>query len=388
VVIAIAVLVLSGPLSVLPAVASAEDSIRVLRVPGEGLFPQARVDDKGVLHLTYFKGDPGRGDIFYVRSADAGRSFSRPIRVNSQAASAIVAGMVRGPQMALGRNGRVHVAWMGSNVSEPKAPGGHTPMLYARLNDGGDGFEPQRNVIQKHPGLDGGGSIAADGKGNVYVTWHAPTDIEAKAGEAGRRVWISRSNDDGRTFDVETAADASPAGTCGCCGMAAWADHHGRVYVLYRTASAGVNRDTRLLGSDDGGKSFKILAEHPWPSSACMMSTPGFADGANAVAAAWETQKQVYFTRIDPAALKSAPPTAPPGDGSRKHPRLAVNGKGQALVAWAEGTGWNKGGAVAWQLFGENGQPVAGGAGKQDGLPVWSAPAAVALPDGRFLILY
>lgn len=47
-------------------------------------------------------------------------------------------------------------------------------MLYTRLNDAGDGFEPQRNVIQKRPGLDGGGSIAADAEGNVYVAWHAP----------------------------------------------------------------------------------------------------------------------------------------------------------------------------------------------------------------------
>ena len=35
-------------------------------------------------------------------------------------------------------------------------------MLYTRLNDTGDAFEPQRNVIQKRVGLDGGGSVAAD----------------------------------------------------------------------------------------------------------------------------------------------------------------------------------------------------------------------------------
>ena len=68
-----------------------------------------------------------------------------------------------------------HVAWMGSNQAEPKADGGTaTPMLYSRLDDAGTCFEPQRNIIQAHPGLDGGGSVAADPLGNVYVTWHAP----------------------------------------------------------------------------------------------------------------------------------------------------------------------------------------------------------------------
>jgi DNA-binding beta-propeller fold protein YncE len=42
-------------------------------------------------------------------------------------------------------------------------------MLYARLDDAGTAFEPQRNLIQVAAGLDGGGSVAADQAGNVYV---------------------------------------------------------------------------------------------------------------------------------------------------------------------------------------------------------------------------
>ena len=43
--------------------------------------------------------------------------------------------------------GRVHVAWMGADQAEPKAAGGKTPMLYARLADAGvanrePAFEP------------------------------------------------------------------------------------------------------------------------------------------------------------------------------------------------------------------------------------------------------
>ena len=72
------------------------------------------VDAKGVVHLIYFKGDAKAGDIFYVRQEPASDTFSPPLRVNSEPASAIAVGTIRGAQLALGRNGRVHVAWNGT----------------------------------------------------------------------------------------------------------------------------------------------------------------------------------------------------------------------------------------------------------------------------------
>ena len=52
--------------------------------------------------------------------------------------------------------------------------GKRVPMLYTRMNVAGNGFEPERNVIRTRYGLDGGGSVAADVDGNVWVAWHAP----------------------------------------------------------------------------------------------------------------------------------------------------------------------------------------------------------------------
>src|SRR5439155_417169 len=118
-----------------------------------------------------------------------------------------------GPHLAIGRFGRPHVAWMGSEKAEPKV-NGKAPMLYTRLTSTGDAFEQERNVVQKHPGLDGGGSVAADRDGNVYVAWHAP---ESSDSEQDRQVWIARSHDDGATFDAESAAIPKKTGVCGCC---------------------------------------------------------------------------------------------------------------------------------------------------------------------------
>jgi len=133
--------------------------VSVLRTPDGGIQPQAAVDGKGVVHLIYFKGKPGAGDIFYVRQEPGKSDFSNPIQVNTRPGSAIAIGTIRGAHLAIGKRGRVHVAWMGGQGAEPVpvADGKpKTPMVYTRLNEAGSAFEPERNVLTWTGGLDGG----------------------------------------------------------------------------------------------------------------------------------------------------------------------------------------------------------------------------------------
>jgi hypothetical protein len=361
----------------------------LLRVPNHGIQPQAAVDARGVVHLLYFKGDPGAGDVFYTTSKD-GVHFKHAIRVNSQPGSAIAIGNIRGGHLALGKNGRAHVAWNGSGKARPLAPGKGpwlNPMLYTRLSDKGTAFEPQRNLIHSAVGLDGGGSVAADGAGNVYVFWHAPDP--GKRGEDNRRVWVAVSTDEGKTFAPERPASVARTGACGCCGLRAFADGKGRVYTLYRGAREVTQRDMYLLTSTDRGKSFRGEDIHPWPINACPMSSEAFAEGPGGrVLGAWETKGQVYFARIDPTTGKRAAPVAAPGEGKgRKHPAVAVNARGETILVWTEGMGWNRGGSVAWQVYDRDGKPTAE-RGHAAGVPVWSLVAVFVRPDGRFAIVY
>src|SRR5438552_2357747 len=98
-------------------------SVSLKRAPNGGLQPQIAVDGNGAIHMTYFSGDPKGGNIFYTRSANQGETFSRPLRVNSQDGSAIAVGTIRGAQISLGADGRVHVAWNGSGAALPRGPG-------------------------------------------------------------------------------------------------------------------------------------------------------------------------------------------------------------------------------------------------------------------------
>ena len=89
--------------------------------------------------------------------------------------------------------------------------------------------------------------------------------------EANRRVWIAHSGDEGKTFSRERLAFGNETGACGCCGMRAFADSKGSVYMLYRSATRVVHRDMYLLTSSRPGKKFKGQKVGVWrvPDSRC-----------------------------------------------------------------------------------------------------------------------
>jgi hypothetical protein len=367
-----------------------EGRVTLVRTPGEGIQPQAVRDAEGVVHLVYYHGDPARGDLFYTRTSGPGSvEFAPPVRVNSQPGSAVAMGTIRGGQIALGRQGRVHVAWNGSTSARPSNPIKGVPMLYARLEAGRTAFEPQRNLMQRTFGLDGGGSVAADHEGNVYVAWHGKAP-DAPEGEAGRRLWVAHSTDDGATFAPEEAPFPRQTGACGCCGTRALVDARGTVYALYRAAQGqgGSERDMMLVWSRDRGAHFQGTSLAPWRIAACPMSSESLVETPSGVLAAWETQGKVAFARIDPESQTVAPPVAPPGGGDRKHPALAVNARGETILVWAEGTGWQRGGTLAWRIFDPTGRPTREAGRVEGGIPVWSFAAVVARPDGGFTIYH
>ncbi|MGV3722613.1 MAG: hypothetical protein ACO1SX_17040 [Actinomycetota bacterium] len=119
------------------------------------------------------------------------------------------------------------------------------------------------------------------------------------------------------------------------------------------------------------------------------MSSEAFVEGPSGVLAAWETQGQVKFARVGPQSLKLSAPISAPGTGrNRKHPVLAVNARGEILLAWTEGTGWKRGGALAWQVFDASGKPTADKGRVEGGVPIWGLAAAVAGPDGGFTLIH
>jgi hypothetical protein len=375
--------------------------VRLVRVPESGIQPQAATDARGTLHLLYFKGDPKAGDLFYTTRAADAADFSPPLRVNSQPGSAIAIGNDRGGQFALGRDGRVHVAWNGSATATPKAPknpamaadapANGVPMLYSRLADSRAAFEPQRNLMTRSVALDGGGSVTADASGVVVVVWHGLplADAQGASGETFRRVLLARSTDDGATFAPEVPISADGVGACGCCGLKAFAATDGSIDILFRAATRSVNRDTVLLRSTDRGVTFASTTVDPWPLNSCPMTTAAMANGPGGLLLAYQTQDQVFLSRRPGDSDRLAPAVSPPGDAAgRKYPAVAANASGHILLVWTQGVSWDRGGSVCWQVLGPDLKPISGASGSRGGVPAWSLVAAAAGPDGTFLVIY
>jgi len=360
------------PLIITPWAVLADPSVELLRVPEGGLQPEVLLDARGELHLLYFSGEASGGDLHYTHASvpstpDKMPDWTPPIRVNDQEGSAIAIGTVRGGHLALGA-GYVHITWMSANRDDPG-------MYYTR-SDSDDGFEPQRNVTRNEHHLDGGGSIAADDAGQVHVAWHAGLK------EPTRSPWVTTSFDSGRTFTPEAQANPVETGACGCCGMRAAAESE--VYILYRAATQGTQRGMQLLHNTTG--QYQQIALDEWEATTCPMSTASihpFKDGA---LLAWERAGQIWWSSVLTGQV--ARPVAVAGEGTaRKHPTISRDDQGQILIAWAEGTGWARGGDLVWKLYDRDQVPIS--SGRMEGaIPTWSRSAAVARPGGGFYLIH
>lgn len=370
-----AVLMMSVPLT-----ASADPDVKLSRIPGGGIQPKAVVDASGTTHLLSFQGESAGGDLFYRSRGKADRDFSQAVRVNSVPNSAVAIGSIRGGQFAIGKHGIVHVVWNGSRTGKKE----DAPLFYTRRTAGGT-FEPQR-ALSGDWIMDGGGAIAADDDGRVYVFYHGGRGT----GEESRRVLVRVSDDAGETFREEKIISPDGMGVCACCSMQAFADAKGRLFVLYRAASdGGRNRDVMALFSDDHGVTWHHSVVSRWSVAACPMSSMSVSAVGGRIWMTWEKEGQIQVGIWNDQTKAVDNVVAMPGQPSgRKHPVIAASAAStHALVVWTEGTGWNRGGSVGWQLMSSDLQP-SGDAGRAPGVDVWSFAAAVPLPNGRFEIMH
>lgn len=199
---------------------------------------------------------------------------------------------------------------------------------------------------------------------------------------------MAHSRDEGRSFAPERPAIEQATGACGCCGMKAFADGRGSLFLSYRGALETGHRDQLLLVARDGSLDFQVALSHPWIVAACPMSSTAFTRAGDSVLAAWETAGQVYWSRLGPGNQPPTPPASPAGAGRNpKHPVAVGNARGDVLLVWTEGTGWARGGDVAWQCLDAGGKPV-GERGRVPGLPAWSLAGAAVTPSGGFVVVY
>ncbi len=298
----------------------------------------------------------GLGDnAYYVRSTDNARTFSAPVQVNSSGLVQLTMGE-RGPKLALGSGGSLHVAW-----ADRWAPGVQTHIRYSRSLDGGRSFEPAR-LISSPAGIDGV-TLAADASGDVLVFWHV-FDPPQHAVPDGHWIYMARSTDNGATFDPAERLNVSGIKglACSMCMMRARIGSDGTAYLVFRTAQDNI-RDFYVLESPLAQNRFTpVRVNHDiWFLTHCPMCGPELEfDASGRAVCAFMSKHRVYWSVLDPDAdaFRLHVPTPQPQE-DEIYPAAVSNGKGQVLMVWQVGPmAVGKTATVKWAVYGSDGTPT------------------------------
>ncbi|MBD94248.1 MAG: hypothetical protein CL482_08320 [Acidobacteria bacterium] len=364
--------VVLAALALLVGCAGPMPEVDVLRAPDGASIPQVVIDDAGTLHLVYYTGSMTSGDLWHVTRAADATDWSPPQRVNSDPHSVSGLGPIDGGQLAIGPDGLLHVTWF------HKDP---TRFHYARSDHTG-AFGPQHTLSMKDEGgVETAPTVTVDGDGNVYVFWHADPVEDAQ-----RRVYMAVSRENGALFDLPRAVSPAAEGACGCCGLRTVTDDAGVLYVSYRGAGENIHRGMRLLTSTDQGRTFTDYLVQPWELNACPIATTTLSAGPDGTLVAWETDGQVYFADVD----RLDDPVSPPGEAEfrRKNATVASNERGDILLAWGDGPGWQSGGTLHWQVFDRAGRSRGEEGLGSSPIPARSVPTIAVRPAGSFVVVF
>lgn len=379
----LASLVLVLGLALGAAISSAAE-VAIMATPDQGLQPRLVTDAEGGIHLLYFKkrlNRPGarEGSLFYSQYDHQTGRFGLPVRVSSQAFNVQSYAIARA-SLAIDGSGRAHVMWYLPRSSV---------YYYTRSNPERTAFEEQRSMVSEFAiGLDASGDVAAHGE-QVAVIW-AAGDL---SNEAQRATYGRFSHDGGASFGRETLISNPDLGACACCSLAADYRDESQLLVAYRSAIAGVGRHMQLLTVDGvdhapTGSHYGPMHElQQWEASFCPLSTNDIStDPQGADWLVFETEARIMLMGLpaqDPVAV------AEPFMATRqKHPAVAINTEGETLVVWGEAISHTRGGRLNMLLL-QGGEPVPEFSFRDEiQIGDFSFPAAAALPDGNFLVLY
>lgn len=165
-----------------------------VHIAGGGPSPPARgpslaVDAAGTLYLAWSVGEVRAANIHFTKSADHGRTFSKPRTVH------LAEGHADAPKLAVDSKGVVHLVY----AESPDGPLRHYHVRYTRSNDGGRTFELAREISGAQPQWVESAhfpALSVDGEDNLYVIW----ELFPRRAHYPRGLGFTSSGDGGRSF--------------------------------------------------------------------------------------------------------------------------------------------------------------------------------------------
>lgn len=342
-----------------PVVSAAAPRVIARRIPGDGQPVVARTDGNHTIHVaSNLKGSP-----VYHFSADAGKSFSRPLDlVDSDSKQPGLEYIVW--DMAVTADGAVHVI-LGNNAWKLKLPHDQWGCFYTSRQPDEDSFAPLRNINHKPSE---GFSLAVRDDGLLTIVWMAD------------KLYANISTNSGRTFEpaVEIDPEFDP---CNCCTTSSIYGADGSLAILYREETNN-DRDMYLAlwNQQSGAKTRTRISSTLWHLDACPMTYYSIARNGNGYTAAWPTRGKIYLAGIDGRGHVQAPgEISTAGTSGNRTGVLALpTASGHRLAIWKHE------GQLGWQAFdsaGKSSQPADSIASAGAGA------AAVVTADGHIVLL-
>jgi hypothetical protein len=339
----------------------------------------------------------GQTAIYAATSDDAGRTFSRPVRV---AASADVGGE-QPPRVVLVPAGKtapdVVIVWTAKSNDG-------TRLLTSRSRDGGRTFSvPALVAGSAAAGNRGWESVAVDAGGHPVVAWldhreaaassgghhHGGVEEEEAAEQSVARAATSRlyvgSTDGG------VPVQGLVHGVCYCCKTAIATAPDGALMVAWRHVYPHGYRDIAFSQSRDSGRTFSTpvrVSSDAWQLAGCPEDGPALAiDAQRRAHVVWPTllrengrEVMALFYAMTTNGTTFSPRTRLPAGDSAFHPQLAVTANGELVGAWDEGSSGTRHVRLARGRIDESGQVRFTAAG--DFRPAGDHPALAVTPDG------
>ena len=297
----------------------------------------------------------GATDIFAGVSADGGRTFRSPVRVNDVSGDARVTGE-QPPRVSLAHQPagppRMTVVWTRKGANG-------TAIAHAQSTDGGRTFAHAAIV----PGSDAVGNrgweaISASPRGFVDALWLDHRELassiqmsamhhETGGGKPDGVAMAQRSKLYFASLDGSIAPHAITGGVCYCC-KTALVSEGGALYAAWRHVYPGNIRDIAFTLSRDGGRTFAPpvrVSEDEWVLEGCPDDGPTMAvDRDHRIRIVWPTLLQeqgqdpnlalFYATSSDGRAF--TPRERVPTAGTPHHPQIALDSGGGLVVVWDE----------------------------------------------------
>ena len=349
--------------------------------------PAIQLDETGLLHLAWIEAQEKTLNAYYLQSTANQKEFPQPIQVNPPPLPA--ASLHAVPSLALGTHGDVYLTWASPYPDATDKPFASLLYLSHSRNHGQSFFPPTRvnddDVVTGHS-FD---HLDVAPNGTVHISW-----LDAREGKKNPATYTAQSTDQGRTITKNLKIDDE---TCVCCRSTVTTGPDGTIYVAWRKILSGQIREAVVSRSMDAGKTFSssvIVGNDQWVFAGCPHrpaslgvdqkgrlyvvwytegpdNTPGVylavsddhgktfsprrqlnqskgtfpdhphmsVDSSGRVVVIWEEQSPVRKEIVVSLSVNRGDTFSPPqivNVRKAKHPAVAMNHQGEAMLAWSE----------------------------------------------------